>query len=72
MCCDFTEAEKLTDVEWDTKDGHYRVFIDGQWFDVPDGAVVQTPNRLGPAMVWPSRSDGKVIYIRCFMPGAGT
>src|SRR5262245_45052488 len=28
-------------------DGHYRVFIDGQWIDVPDEAVVKEPNRAG-------------------------
>lgn len=69
MCCDFTEAEHLTDVEWDTKDGHYRVYLDGHWIDVPDRAVVTVPNKYGPAVVWPSRYDGKVIDIRCFLPG---
>ena len=37
--------------------------------DVPDDAVVIEPNRAGKTMVWPYYSDGKLIYIRCFMPG---
>lgn len=72
ICCDMTEAEKLTDVQWDTKDGHFRVFIDNEWFVVPDSSVVLDPNRYGQAMVWPQRDNGKVIFIRCFIPGAGT
>lgn len=72
LCCDFTEAESVQDVDWETKDGHYRVRIDGQWIDVPDNAVVKTPNKFGPAVVWPIRYQGKVYDIRCFIPGAGT
>jgi hypothetical protein len=72
MCCSFADAEALTDVQWDTKDGHYRVFLDERWIDVRDSAVVSAANRYGPAVVWPIRYNDKVIDIRCFMPGAGT
>lgn len=43
--------------------------VDTMWADVPDDAVVDEPNKVGQAMVWP-------IYgylgasVRCFMPGA--
>src|SRR5262249_32964442 len=72
-CCGATEAERIADPDWETKDGHYRVKIEGQWFDVPDGAVISAPNRFGPALVWPNRYgyERKVYAIRCFIPGAG-
>lgn len=77
LCCDFAEAKKIADPDWDTKDGHYRVFLDGRWMNVPDESVVSDPNRYGPALVWPNEytsSTGKkeTYGIRCFMPGAGT
>ena len=58
--------------DWDTQDGHYRVRIYGQWFVVPDDAVVAEPNRFGPTVVWPYRDRDGTTQIRCFMPGAGT
>jgi hypothetical protein len=51
------------------KDGHYRVRLDTNWYDVPDDAVIGEPNRAGKTMVWPYYSNGKLLYIRCFMPG---
>jgi hypothetical protein len=49
-----------------------RVRIYGQWFVVPDAAVVTEPNRFGPAVVWPYNDRNGNTGIRCFMPGAGT
>jgi hypothetical protein len=57
------------DVQWDTVDGHYRVFILNRWIVVPDGAVLTQPNRLGVARVWYIAYPGDV-HIRCFLPGA--
>jgi hypothetical protein len=54
------------------QDGHYRVRIHGQWFVVPDNAVVTEPNRFGPAVVWPYDDRYGNTQIRCFIPGAGT
>jgi hypothetical protein len=76
-CCSDADGTALSDVDWETKDGHYRVRIKDQWWDVPDEAVIKEPNRAGRTMVWP------VIYysvanlplrveIRCFMPGTMT
>ncbi len=82
-CCDTSEATKIQDVDWQSacKDNecHYQVFIDKQWWDVPDWAVVKGPNRNGMTLVWPIYywKDGKPenglssVFIRCFMPGAG-
>lgn len=72
-CCDGpkVDAVHLADVDWESRDGRYRVRIDGQWVDVPPGAVLDGPNRDGRTLVWPTWSDGKRA-IRCFMPGAMT
>lgn len=70
-CCDGSDATSLDDVDWDTKDDHYRVRIEGQWIDVPDEAVIKEPNKAGQAMVWPYYSGG-LIVVRCFIPGVET
>jgi hypothetical protein len=68
-CCSVADGESVADVDWNSKDGHYRVRLDGQWVDVPDDAVITEPNRAGRTMVWPLNSaDG--LGIRCFMPGS--
>jgi hypothetical protein len=71
-CCDGSDAMRLDDVDWESRDGHYRVRLDGEWVDVPDSAVVDGPNRAGPTMVWPYRKDGKLDQVRCFLPGSMT
>jgi hypothetical protein len=80
LCCSFADGFSISDVDWDSQDGHYRVRLDGEWTDVPDDAVVTEPNRFGPAVVWPIGQPGayardsarnNAIQIRCFMPGAG-
>jgi|SRR6516165_697222 hypothetical protein len=68
-CCDGADAKRLDDAEWDTKDGHYSVQIDGEWVDVPNEAVVDGPNRAGHTIVWPYYLDGHP-RVRCFMPGS--
>ena len=67
--------------DWDTKDGHYRVYFHGLvirgtaipdgWVFVPDDAVLKEPNRYGPAVVWPYIIFNNDVGIRCFLPGAG-
>lgn len=78
-CCSNNDGTALSDVDWESKDGHYRVRLQGQWIDVPDDAVITEPNRAGRTMVWPMNgtfgSNGTMtnfqgITIRCFMPGA--
>ena len=71
LCCSFADGFSIADVDWDTKDGRFRVRVDGQWIDVPDTAVVTEPNRFGPAVVWPYRDTDGTTQIRCFLPGAG-
>jgi hypothetical protein len=68
-CCDGSDAKRVDDADWETKDGHYRVRIDSEWVDVPNEAVVDGPNRAGRTMVWPYYIDGHP-KARCFMPGS--
>jgi hypothetical protein len=68
-CCDGSDAKRVDDADWETKDGHYRARIDGEWVDVPNDAVVDGPNRAGRTMVWPNYLNGALVGVRCFMPG---
>jgi hypothetical protein len=68
LCCSDADGVAVSDPDWDSKDGHYRVRLDGQWIDVPDDAVIKEPNRAGRTMVWPNKS-AVGTSIRCFMPG---
>ena len=70
-CCSFADGFAVSDVDWDTEDGHYRVLLHGEWVNVPNSSVVAEPNRYGPAVVWPYMDNNGTIYIRCFLPGAG-
>ena len=68
-CCSDADGVTVSDPDWESKDGHYRVRLDGEWIDVPDDAVITQPNRFGRTVVWPIESTaGK--SIRCFMPGS--
>lgn len=69
-CCDTADGYPA-EVEWDNDTGKYRVRIDGEWYVVPDAALIDNvPNLLGYATVWYWRENGKP-KIRCFIPGAG-
>jgi hypothetical protein len=71
LCCSFADGYVVSDPDWESKSGHYRVRIDDKWVDVPDDAVITEPNRVGRTMVWPMRG-ALGISIRCFMPGSMT
>ena len=82
-CCSDADGSAISDSDWETRDGHYRVrvprygyVVDGQpqelvWVDVPEEAVIAEPNRVGRTMVWPIYGYLGVT-IRCFMPGSMT
>ena len=70
-CCSDADGSAVSDVDWESRDGHYRVRVEGAWVDVPDEAVITEPNRVGRTMVWPIRGYGG-LTIRCFMPGSMT
>ena len=70
-CCSDADGSVVSDVDWESREGHYRVRLEGEWIDVPDDAVITEPNRAGRTMVWPVK--GAVgISIRCFLPGSMT
>jgi hypothetical protein len=71
LCCSDADGSVVSDVDWESKDGHYRVRLDGQWIDVPDDAVITVPNLAGRTMVWPLKGASG-ISIRCFLPGSMT
>ena len=68
-CCDGSDAKRVDDAAWESKDGHYRVRIGAEWVDVPNEAVVPGPNLAGRTMVWPYFQNGQT-KVRCFMPGS--
>ena len=70
-CCSDADGFAVADPDWESKSGHYRVRIEGEWWDVPDDAVITEPNRAGRTMVWPIKGWGG-LTIRCFMPGSMT
>jgi len=65
-CCDGNDIDAIGD--WETKGGGYRVKFRGQWFDVPEGAIVDGPNKLGEPLLWMSKGYSG-LSVRCFMPG---
>ena len=71
LCCSFADGFRVDDVDWDTRGGHYRVRLYGEWIVVPDNAVVSEPNKFGPAVVWPYMGTDGQTQIRCFLPGTG-
>lgn len=71
-CCSDADGSAISDADWESGNGHYRVRIDGAWVNVPDEAVITEPNRVGRTMVWPIRDGVGGLYIRCFMPGSMT
>lgn len=70
-CCSDADGTALSDVDWESSGGHYRVRLEGEWVEVPDDAVITVPNRIGRTMVWPMYKDG-MPTPRCFMPGSMT
>ena len=70
-CCSDADGTAISDADWESGGGRYRVRIEGEWVDVPEDAVISEPNRVGRTMVWPIRGY-LGLTIRCFMPGSMT
>ena len=71
-CCSTSDGLRLEDVDWEVREGHYRVRIEGEWVEVPPDALIESANLAGPAIVWPFKSATGKTHVRCFIPGAGT
>ena len=63
VCCDEADGWRVDDVDWESKDGHYRVRLYGEWVPVPDETVVTEPRSL--------RSCGGVAVFRHRWDNAG-
>ena len=63
VCCDEADGWRVDDVDWESKDGHYRVRLYGEWVPVPDETVVTEPKSL--------RSCGSVAVFRHRWDNAG-
>jgi hypothetical protein len=61
-CCSDADGSVISDADWESGNGHYRVRIDGEWVNVPDEAVITEPNRVGRTMVWPIRDGVGGLY----------
>lgn len=76
-CCADADGNTLSDVDWESVNDpakpkvHYRVRLLDHWADVPDSAVVTTPNLYGRTIVWPYYINGN-MQTRCFLPGSMT
>lgn len=68
-CCDGNDTDAIED--WDTKDSRYRVKFRGQWFDVPDDALVDDAKKGVEALLWMNKGYSGVS-VRCFKPGSMT
>ena len=64
-CCSDADGSAVSDVDWQSGNGHYRVRIEGEWIDDPDDAVITEPNRVGRAMVWQIRGYGGMAVRWC-------
>ena len=71
-CCSTSDGIVIEDADWESKDGHYRVYINKIWIDVPDDRVIKEPNLMGRTMVWPATSSFGIQTVRCFLPGSMT
>jgi hypothetical protein len=69
QCCTDADGYIVSDVDWRSDRGQYRVRIESEWVLVPDGAVITQPNLAGRTMVWKYYIDGHP-RVRCFIPGS--
>jgi hypothetical protein len=68
-CCSDADGFAVSDVDWESKGGSYRVRLQDGWHEVHPDALVTEPNRAGKTMVWPIAGPNGATIIRCFMPG---
>lgn len=69
LCCDGNDTDALDD--WETMESRYRVKFRGEWYDVPESAIVDGPNKGGDALLWMNKGYTG-FSVRCFMPGSMT
>lgn len=70
-CCSDADGSAVSGVDWESKDGRYRVRLEGQRIDVPPDALINEPNPRRPHHGLADQG-AYGISIRCFMPGSMT
>lgn len=66
LCCDGTDTDAID--AWEADGRRFRVKFRGEWYEVPESAMVDGPNKSGGALLWMNK--GYIGYsVRCFMPG---
>ena len=68
-CCVGDDTDAID--AWETKGKSYRVKFRGEWYDVPESALVDGPNKGGDALLWMNKG-WTGMSVRCFMPGSLT
>jgi len=68
-CCRGDDHDPID--AWETKGKSYRVKFRGEWYDVPESALVDGPNLGGDALLWMNKGWSG-MSVRCFMPGSLT
>lgn len=72
-CCKDSDGVKISNTDWRSSGGHYEVWLEGRWIEVPDNAVITAPNPVGETMVWSIRGEGwPAPAILCFLLGPTT
>ena len=68
-CCDWVDGRRVDDFDWECKnDEQCAVKIEGDWITVPEHAMLKATNRVGYAVVWVTREQGKPTIV-CFLKG---
>lgn len=69
LCCDGTDTDAID--AWEADGKRFRVKFRGEWYEVPDSALVDGPNKSGGALLWMNKGYSG-FSVRCFMPGTMT
>ena len=57
LCCSMADGETVSDPDWESRDGHYRVRLETAWVDVPD--TPSLPSRTNSEGPWSGRSSSE-------------
>lgn len=73
LYCSVADGRTVDDPDIDMSGRHCKaavcVRVDDKWLDVPPDAIVNVPNKYGPAVVRPFIQADGTVAVRCFMPG---
>ena len=63
-CCSDADGTAISDADWESGNGHYRVRVEGEWVEVPDEAVITESRRTHHGMAYPRlwRGDHPLLH----------